>query len=202
MYINKIKNILLAILVSSGVLVTSNAYAENTEGDFSINKEEEVKNYSGIGVTAGYASSLGFTYRRFFADRWAYKVTGVAFLDTNQAFGTAGLQGMYVFSETDWGKFYGLVGVSNFTMGRKSYNYTPSYSYSDPSNPDYVYIPPRGNSSIESFNNIGAGIGLEVGKIAEGVSLAIELPLTFSFKGFTSLNSIYPIPQISFIYNF
>ena len=44
MYINKIKNILLAILVSSGVLVTSNAYAENTEGDFSINKEEDVNN--------------------------------------------------------------------------------------------------------------------------------------------------------------
>lgn len=198
MNINKIKKSFFSLVLMSGLIFSSNAFAEEQQ-DFSINKEEINNNYSGIGVTAGFASSLGFTYRKYFSDRWAYKVSGVAFLDTNQVFGTAGLQGMYVFSETDWGKFYGLVGISNFTAGRKNYNYTP---YSDPSNPDYVYVPARGNSVIESFNNIGAGIGLEIGKISEGVSLALELPLTFSFKGFNSLNSIYPIPQISFIYNF
>ena len=158
------------------------------------------KNYKGMGVTAGFLSGLGFTYRQYFADRWAYKATGVGFFDQNQTFWNLGLQGMYIISENNWLRFYSLAGISSITTKRRIGTPIASpppdnYSY------DYVDIPPRYSSNNETYNNVGVGIGLEFGRLAPGLSLALELPLIFSFRNVT-LNSFYPIPQVSLIYNF
>ncbi|RZK01668.1 MAG: hypothetical protein EOO43_24110 [Flavobacterium sp.] len=159
--------------------------------------EEVAANYKGLGITAGFLSGLGFSYRQYFADRLGFKATGIAFFDQNQTFGNIGLQGMYVLSENDWLRFYGLVGVSNFTTRRAN------YSYNNPSSTDsdYVYIPSKGSSNFEAYNSVGAGIGIELGRLSQGLSFAIELPVVATFRG-TSFSSLYPIPSLSVIYNF
>lgn len=195
----KLNKILKVFTIVSLLTVSQpyNAFAENADEINEAEQKDLIQNYKGLGITAGYLSGLGFTYRQYFADRFGVKVTGLGFFDQYQSFGNIGLQGMYVFSENDWLRFYGLAGVSNFTFKRRDYSYPTS---PDPSS-EYVYIPPRGSSNYDMYNSFGAGIGIELGRQEQGLSFAIELPIVATFKG-TNLNSFYPIPSLSVIYNF
>lgn len=207
---NKIKQSIFAslFLVLSSTFLPVYAF-ENTDNNEGIQDEiKEVKenisekNYKGLGVTAGLLSGLGFSYRQYFMDKIGYKISGIAFFDQSQMFSDIGLQGMVVISENSWLRFYALAGISNFTTRRTSnsnYNDNPqpmnNYDYNN------VFIPPRYSSNTETYNSIGAGIGIELGRQEQGISVALELPLTFSFRNL-SLYSFYPIPQLSLLYNF
>jgi hypothetical protein len=206
---NKIKHLLFAslLLISSSAFLPCYAFESNNDENISdeINEVKDIpveKNYKGLGVTAGLLSGVGFSYRQYFNDNLGFKVSGVAFFDQNQMFADIGLQGMYVFSENNWLRFYALGGVSNYTTKRPSYN---NYPYpvppSDNNSYDSVVIPSRYSSNTDTFNSIGAGIGIELGRQAQGLSLALELPLIVSFRNLT-LFSFYPIPQLSILYNF
>jgi len=158
-------------------------------------------NYKGVGATVGLLSGAGFTYREFFADKFGYKATGIYFFDTSSSYWDVGLQGMWVVNETDWLRLYLLGGVSHFGSRRYSNYY---YSESSPVlDSDNVYIPPKQtySSGGDTYNNIGVGLGIEFWRQNNGVSLALELPLVLSFRNF-QLNSFYPVPQLSLIYNF
>lgn len=202
-YNKTLKNIILSVIISASAVLPS--YAQNDETDVketkNIKKKPETE-YSGLGITAGYLSAVGLTYRKFFTDKFGAKITGIGFFDQSQVFGALGLEGMWVISENDWLRFYGLAGVSNFTMKRNNYyDYSTPVSSYDTANKDYVYIPPKGYSSYETYNSVGAGIGIELGRREQGLTFAIELPWILSFKN-TSVNSFYPIPAISLLYNF
>lgn len=185
-----------AVLSSLIIISTQNSVFSANEIEEDNDKVETVQNYKGMGLTLGFLSGLGFTYRQFFADRLGVKASGMGFFDQNQTFGNIGLQGMYVFSENDWLKFYGLLGVSNFSTKRNFVYYPEPVQ-----NNESVYIPPRGSSNLETYNSVGGGIGIELGRLEQGLSFVIELPLVATFKG-TALNSFYPIPSVSLIYNF
>ncbi len=192
-------------LISSIIVISSinTAYSEEVDNkDNKINEIEEEKNYKGIGITAGLLSGLGFSYRQYFGDKFGVKATGMGYFDQTHTFGNLGIQGMYVLSENDWLRFYALIGISNFSTRRNNYN---NYSYpsydSSPPDKDYVYIPSRVSSNVETYNSIGAGIGIELGRLSQGLSFAIELPLLATFRN-TTINSFYPVPSLSVIYNF
>jgi len=177
-----------------------------TNEEFTLRKKKSNKitdfetNYKGVGFTAGLLSGAGFTYREFTGDKFGYKATGIYFFDSYSSYWDIGLQGMWVVHEIDWLRLYLLGGISNF--GTKRYN---DYSYPVPassSNDEYVYVPSKNTySNWDMYNNIGVGLGIEFWRQNNGVSLALELPLVLSFKNL-KLNSLYPIPQISLIYNF
>jgi hypothetical protein len=196
---NKLNKILKSFVLSSIILFTTSQNVFANENSEIQEEKESIKNYKGMGISAGFLSGLGFSYRQYFADNYGIKATGMGFFDQYQTFGNIGLQGMYVFSENDWLKFYGLLGVSNFSTRRNN----PTYYPAEPTKGDneYVYIPPKGTSSIDMYNSVGAGIGIELGRLEQGLSFAIELPLVATFRG-TTLNSFYPIPSVSVIYNF
>lgn len=190
----------LKYLIISSIMLLSLPF--NSFADDEIREEKEiVQNYRGIGISGGFLSGLGFSYRQYFADKFGIKATGMGFFDQSQTFGNIGLQGMYVFSENDWLKFYGLIGASNFTTKRNNIYYSEPSPVPPTKDSDYVYIPPRGVSNIEMYNSFGAGIGIELGRLEQGLSFAIELPLVATFRG-GKLNSFYPIPSLSIIYNF
>ena len=105
----KNKNLLVSLLTLT-LTFSSPVFASDGEIE-EVKPTEILKNYSGVGISAGYLSSLGFSYRNYFADKFGYKISGIAFFDQYQAFGTVGLQGMCVFSENDWLRFYGLLCV-------------------------------------------------------------------------------------------
>lgn len=196
----KLTKILKSVVLSSIILLSSQTQAFSASEIVEDNDSELVQNYKGMGLTLGFLSGLGFTYRQFFADKIGLKATGMGFFDQNQTFGNIGVQGMYVFSENDWLKFYGLLGVSNFSTKRNTVVYSdpvPAYKGEN----EYVYIPPKGSSNLEMYNSVGAGIGIELGRLEQGITFAIELPLVATFRG-TTLNSFYPIPSLSLIYNF
>ncbi|MFN8674614.1 MAG: hypothetical protein U0457_21345 [Candidatus Sericytochromatia bacterium] len=160
-------------------------------------KEEEVdyipeKNYKGWGVSLGYLSASGLSYRTFFADNWGMKATGAAYMQNGRGFGTFGMQGMYVHSENSIVRFYSLLGASYYGSNNSS-NYTIQ------PNVDPVQ---RVDPPFEHSLGLGGGIGIEIGRKESGISMSLEFPITFIFKNFTKLDSIYPIPQISFMYNF
>ena len=186
------------VIISTMITISSvtKVYAEEVNQIEDTGEPE--KNYKGIGITAGFLSGLGFSYRQYFADRYGVKATGMGFFDQYQTFGNLGIQAMYVFSENSWLRFYGLLGVSNFTTRRNNYT---NYDAPNSNDPNYVYIPSRGTYNYEAYNSLGAGIGIELGRLSQGLSFAIELPLVATFRN-TTLNSFYPVPSLSVIYNF
>ncbi|MBC7474314.1 MAG: hypothetical protein H7263_08485 [Candidatus Sericytochromatia bacterium] len=196
-----------AIIISSLLLlilpINLQVRAENVENPKDNAEEqtepnqEQLKNFKGLGITFGYLSSIGLSYRQYFADKFGVKLTGIGYFDQNQTFGTLGLQGMYVLGENDWMRFYSLAGVSTFAT-KSSYN---SYPTSRPNGSDYVNIPAKNSSNVQLYNSIGAGVGIEFGRQSQNLSFALELPFIVSFKG-TTLSSFYPIPSVSLIYNF
>lgn len=88
-------------------------------------EKEEVepeKNYSGWGMSFGYLSATGLSYRRFFSDNLGMKATGSAFMQAGKGYGTFGMQGMYVHSEDELFRFYSLAGISYFGSNNGTIN--------------------------------------------------------------------------------
>lgn len=172
---------------------------ENEEVSVKHKKKKEVeyyepeKNYSGWGISFGYLSATGLSYRKFFSDNLGMKATGSAFMQSGKGYGTFGMEGMYVHSEDEMFRFYSLAGLSYFGSNNGS-----TLSLSTTTYPDNNQNQPAFEHSLE----IGGGIGLEIGRKESALSMSIEWPITFIFKNFNRLDSIYPIPQISFMYNF
>ena len=164
----------------------------NDEDEDDYNAE---KNYNGLGVSMGYLSASGLSYRTFFANNWGIKATGGAFMKDAKGFGTFGAQGMYVHSENNALRFYSLLGASYFGSNNGTSIYSVPYANYSTQYREKEY-------SFEQSLEIGAGIGVEIGRKESGVSMALELPVTFIFKNLNKLESIFPIPQISFMYNF
>lgn len=186
----KIKTLALSLILLSSFNTFS--YANNIE---SAEKEEKLEtNYAGLGLTAGFLSSVGISYRQFFADRWGYKITGVGYYLNKSLLATGGIQAMYVFNENRDVRFYGFAGASNFT----SRNYGQTY-YNADSDPNY--IPPKSTSNYDITNNLGGGIGIEIGRKESGLMVFIEVPILFSFKKLT-LDAVYPTGQAGIMYNF
>lgn len=186
-------------------------------------KESYSSNYMGLGFSGGAISGVGFSYRQFFADHYGFKTSTVVYHNEYTSFFNLGMQGMWVLSENDWLRFYVLAGLADFYMGSQSYRELPSTSTpsetssanadaasTDAGTSDTVVAKPTAPEDVQfesyyeahNFVNLGAGIGLEIGRKEHGLTLALELPLVFSIKDFSSLDNIYPIPQISLIYNF
>ncbi len=161
----------------------------NDEDEDDYNPE---KNYKGWGVSLGYLSASGLSYRTFFADNWGLKASGAAYMQNAKGFGTFGMQGMYVHSENKVVRFYSLFGASYYGA-----NNGPSIYPTTPGNNEMPKDPP-----FEHSLGLGGGIGIEIGRKESGISMALEFPVTFIFKNFNKLESIFPIPQISFMYNF
>lgn len=178
--------------------------AQNTETE-----QEPSRNYSGLGVSAGAISGVGFSYRQFFGDHYGVKTSAVIYVDDQRSFFDLGLQGLWVLSENDWLRFYVMGGLADFAVGSTNFRPVAEPVLTDSENAvpavekplpeDLEYEEFRENNN---YVNLGAGIGLEIGRKEHGLSLALELPLVFSFKNFSKLEYIYPIPQISLIYNF
>lgn len=186
----KIKILALSLLLVTSF--TSFCYADIIENN---EKEETLEsNYAGLGLTAGFLSSIGISYRQFFADKWGYKLTGVGYFINKNLLATGGVQAMYVFNENREVRFYGFLGASNFT----SRNYGQTY-YNVDSDPNY--IPPKSTSDYDITNNLGGGIGIEIGRKESGIMVFIEMPILFSFKRLT-LDSFYPTGQAGIMYNF
>lgn len=191
----------LKILLSSLLIITSLNYkanAEENEDDENTYKPERLQTYKGLGVTLGLLSSIGISYRAFLTEKLGVKATGIGFYDQNQGFWSVGIQGMYVLAENKDTKFYLLGGVSNFSSRRNTYYSIPTQSdiYGES-----IFIPRKEDNQLENYLSVGGGIGAEIGTFSPGFSLAVEVPIVFTFRNM-SLFSLYPIPQISLIYNF
>lgn len=169
---------------------------ENEEVSVKHKKKKEVeyyepeKNYSGWGISFGYLSATGLSYRKFFSDNLGMKATGSAYMQNGLGYGTFGMEGMYVHSEDEMFRFYSLAGLSYFGSNNGSLNINNTYSNNN------------NQAVFEHSMGIGGGIGLEIGRKESALSMSIEWPITFIFKNFNKLDAIYPIPQISFMYNF
>jgi hypothetical protein len=182
---------LLALLLVSSIctsaLAEENAYAVRDTNDFSIEekKEEISKNYQGLGFHASLASGTGFSYRTFFADKWGAKVSGLGFFTETNGFASLGTQAMYVVQENDWFRFYGLGGGAIFFNRGSSYDYDTK------------------KSSIKDdlTQNVGAGVGIELGRREQYMSFVIELPMVLGFKQ-GKVSYLLPVPQVSWIINF
>jgi hypothetical protein len=120
------------------------------------------------------------------------KATGSAFIQSRKEYGTFGMQGMYVNSEDEIFRFYSLTGISYYGSNNGALTLATT-TYPDNS---------QQQAPFEHSLGLGGGIGLEIGRKESGLSMSIEWPITFIFKNFNRLDSIYPIPQISFMYNF
>lgn len=155
---------------------------------------EPEKNYSGWGISFGYLSATGLSYRRFFSDNLGMKATGSAFMQSGKGYGTFGMEGMYVHSEDEMFRFYSLAGLSYFGSNNGSTLSLSTTTYPDNNQNQPVVF--------EQSLGIGGGIGLEIGRKESALSMSIEWPITFIFKNFNRLDSILPIPQVSFMYNF
>jgi hypothetical protein len=203
--------------------------ADETANPTKVSNIEEIKqpitDYKGLGISGGAISGAGFSYRQFFSGTYGFKTSAVVYLDENQSFFNVGLQGMKELSSNDWLRFYLIGGISNFSFKNTNYIYpdvpvpdgikqpvqvtaTQDTGNTTPTTqpsaaPQPVKIPdPKKETVFSTYMNFGAGIGIEIGRKEQGLSLALELPLVISIKDFNKLNFIYPIPQISLIYNF
>ncbi|GIW22155.1 MAG: hypothetical protein KatS3mg068_1162 [Candidatus Sericytochromatia bacterium] len=190
----------LKILLSSLLIISSLNYKanaeENQENDDFI--PQRLTNYKGLGITLGLLSSMGISYRTFLTEKIGVKATGIGFYDQSQGFWSVGFQGMYVMSENKDTKFYFLAGISNFSSRRTTYYPTPTVSNNYGED---VFIPRKEDNQPENYLSLGGGIGAEIGTFTPGFTLAVEVPIVFTFRNM-SLYSLYPIPQISLIYNF
>jgi hypothetical protein len=191
----------IKILLSSLLIITSLSYkvsANESENDENSYKSERLQSYKGLGVTLGLLSSMGISYRAFLTEKIGVKGTGIGFYDQNQGFWSVGIQGMYVLAENRDTKFYLLGGISNFSSRRTTY-----YPVQDRSSvyDENIFIPRKEDNQAENYLSVGGGIGAEIGTFSPGFTLAVEVPVVFTFRNM-SLFSLYPIPQISLIYNF
>lgn len=160
--------------------------------------------YNGLGVSAGFISGLGFSYRAYLTEKIGYKVSSAVYIDNNTSYNfmNAGLQGIYVLSDNDWMRFYAIAGVADFNYKRKNYIYDPVPAPTTDTTKGEVISKPKEVIESNNYLNLGAGIGVEIGRTNKNLSLAIELPLVMGIKDFKSIDYTYPIPQISLLYNF
>ncbi len=220
------KKIIFSLFAFAVISLPAYAADEIQKQPEQLNVNTEVKkiatDYKGLGISAGAISGVGFSYRQFFYENYGFKTSAVIYMDDNQNFFNAGLQGIKVLSGNDWLRFYAIGGLSDFSFKYYTYIYDPVPPEPEPkttANNGTVTAtpaptepvktekpinpkPPEKKVVFDTYVNLGAGIGIEIGRKEQGLSLAIELPLVLSIKNYNKINFIYPIPQISLIYNF
>lgn len=195
------------LLLASGSIP---AFSEEVKKqDDSTSKVALPVQYVGLGVSAGAISGLGFSYREYLSEKIGYKIATVLYNDKDNSFFDAGLQGIYVLSDSDngWLRFYAIAGVSDFYYKRTNHVYdpVPAPTPTEQNKADLVptkEIVPRDVIETNNYVNFGAGLGLEIGRNKKNLSLSLELPLVIGVKNFSKIDYTYPIPQISLIYNF
>jgi hypothetical protein len=212
--------IIFSLLAFASISLPAYAADEVLKQPEQTNVNSEAKkiatDYKGLGISAGAISGVGFSYRQFFYENYGFKTSAVIYMDDNQNFFNVGLQGIKVLSGNDWLRFYAIGGLSDFSFKYYSYIYDQVPPVPEPkttTNNGTTTAPATAEKPIEpkppekkvvfdTYVNLGAGIGIEIGRKEQGLSLAIELPLVLSIKNYNKINFIYPIPQISLIYNF
>ncbi len=209
-----IKRIIIGMILSTIAIPsfseeTAIKLKDESKIDKTIKKIES--DYKGLGISAGAISGVGFSYRQYFYETYGFKASTAGYIDDNQSFFNFGIQGLKELSSNDWLRFYVLAGISNFSFNNTNYIYpeqtkpsqpTPNTTTSTEPTKLVVVQDPIKTKVFSNYMNFGAGIGLEIGRKEQGLSLALELPLVVSIKDFNKLNFIYPIPQISLVYNF
>lgn len=180
-------------------------------------------NYMGLGFSGGAISGVGFSYRQFFADNYGIKISSVFYHEERRTFFNLGTQGLWVLSDNDWLRFYVIAGLADFSFRETRTVFKP-VEVPEPTNastneqtptpsPTATPVPQKPTpeelesnaekvTEIDHYVNVGAGIGMEIGRREHGLTLALELPLVVSVKNFNELNFVMPIPQLSLIYNF
>ena len=217
----KTNKLIVLITMLSAITLPSFALEETANQPEIKNSNKPIKietDYKGLGISGGAISGVGFSYRQFFSEKYGFKTSAVIYFDDNQTIFDIGIQGMREFSSNDWLRFYAIGGLSDFSFKRTSIIYPAipapvetKAPVTNTTSPDTQASPTPVTKTLgetvretvsDTYLNFGAGIGIEIGRKEQGLSLALELPLVVSIKNFNKLNFIYPIPQISLIYNF